>query len=126
MEAYGIEEIAKPIEQDLSAVRALFPHVPARVFKPMKRAPVDILFGVSHFDLHPYGSGPGRDQVGHVRVARSLFGLGWVVAGSHPAAKVEAPRRSDKALAMISLFWVRIKNGRAGLKGDQGSHEGTA
>ena len=82
--AYGLEKIMEPSEPaDLSPVRELFPHVPAEVFASKPRKEVDILMGNNFLGLHPNG-GTGRDAIDDLVALQSNFGLGWVIAGSHP------------------------------------------
>ena len=106
---YGIEKITVGASgrQDISGLRHLFPHVPPQAFKAVPEKPVDILFGVDYFDLHPAG-GVGRDQQGHLRALRSLFGNGWLIVGGHPDVKVVPGKNTPQAMAMASVCRVGL------------------
>ena len=84
---FGVDKIMEPPDPtDLSLIRHLFPHLPASVFAPPEQKPVDLLIGNNFLGLHPDG-GQGRDAVGDLRALQSKFGLGWVIAGTHPLLK---------------------------------------
>ena len=102
--AYGIEKIMEdPEPVDLSPVRKLFPHLPSEVFTaPATRREVDILIGNNFLSLHLSG-GQGRDAVGELRAYESLFGQGWVLAGSHPDIK---PGRHQLTISSLNLVKV--------------------
>ena len=107
--AYGIERIMEdPEPVDLSPVRKLFPHLPSEVFAaPAPRREVDILIGNNFLSLHPSG-GQGRDAVGELRAYESLFGQGWVLAGSHTDIKPGRNQLTISTLNMANIKWCEM------------------
>ena len=102
--AYGIDTIMKPPEPiDVSSVRSLFPHVPEGVFARRNLKPVDILMGNNFLGIHPDG-GLGRDAVGNLKVYQSQFGLGWVLAGTHPELKLSRIQFSSASANLARIF----------------------
>ena len=75
--------MGSPESLDLTCLRSLFPHNPKEVFTPTEKKTADILMGNSFLGLHPDG-GLGRDAVGDMRAYQSQFGMGWVLADTHP------------------------------------------
>ena len=105
---YGIETIMEsPDPLDLSSVRSLFPHIPKEVFAPSSKKPVDILMGNNFLGLHPDG-GIGRDAFGDMRAYQSQFGLGWVLAGTHPDIKPGSSKLSANALNLARIFKCEV------------------
>ena len=105
---YGIETIMEsPDPLDLSSVRSLFPHIPKEVFAPSSKKPVDILMGNNFLGLHPDG-GIGRDAVGDMRAYQSQFGLGWVLAGTHPDIKPGRSMLSVNAVNLARIFKCEV------------------
>ena len=60
------------------------------------------LIGNNFLSLHPSG-GQGRDAVGELRAYESMFGQGWVLAGSHPDIK---PGRHQLTISSLNLVKV--------------------
>ena len=106
--AYGINVIMKPPDPvDVSAVRKVFPHVPDQVFAARMKKSVDILMGNNFLGLHPDG-GLGRDSVNDLKVYQSQFGLGWVLAGTHPAIKSSNIHLSSAAVHLARVFKCEV------------------
>ena len=101
--AYGIDKIMEPSDHvDLSQVRELFPHIPNEVFAPRPMKKVDILMGNNFLGLHPNG-GTGRDTVGDLIAFHSQFGLGWVIAGTHPNIQSSKNQFTSSALNLARI-----------------------
>ena len=106
--AYGIDSImGSPESLDLTCLRSLFPHIPKEVFAPTEKKSVDILMGNNFLGLHPDG-GLGRDAVGDMRAYQSQFGMGWVLAGTHPDIKPGIAQFSTCALNMSRTFKCEV------------------
>ena len=106
--AFGIDTIMQPPEPlDVSVVRPLFPHVPAKVFAKQRRKPVDILMGNNFLGIHPEG-GLGRDCNGDLKVYQSQFGSGWVLAGTHPSLKPSSVQLSTAACSLARVFKCEV------------------
>ena len=106
--AYGIDSImAPPDPLDLTCLRTLFPPIPKEVFAPTEKKPVDILMGNNFLGLHPDG-GLGRDAVGDMRAYQSQFGLGWVLAGTHPDIKPGVVQLSYCAFNISRTFRCEV------------------
>ena len=106
--AYGIDTIMEPPDPlDLSPIRSVFPHIPREVFAPSVKKPVDILMGNNFLGLHPDG-GLGRDAVDDMRAYQSQFGLGWVLAGTHPALRSGCSKLTATALNLARIFKCEV------------------
>ena len=105
---YGVENIMEPPDPvDLSLVKKIFPHLPKNVFFPAPMKQIDILIGNNFLGLHPSG-GQGRDAVGNLRAYQSLFGHGWVVAGTHPDIKPGKCTLSPSAMHLARAFKCEV------------------
>ena len=106
--AYGIDNIMEPADPvNIASVRKLFPHLPQEIFAPAVKKEVDILIGNNFLGLHPSG-GQGRDSVGDMRAYQSLFGQGWVLAGSHPDLKPGGSHLTPSALNLARIYKCEI------------------
>ena len=106
--AYGIDTIMEPPDPlDISPLISLFPHIPREVFAATKKKPVDILMGNNFLGLHPEG-GLGRDAAGDMRAYQSEFGLGWVLAGTHPLISSGASKLSANAMNLARIFKCEV------------------
>ena len=77
---YSVDKIMLSSTPDMSAMQALFPHVPMAAFRAMQAQEVDILIGLNMSPIMPEG-GSGIDKVGGMKALKSIFEPGWVVGG---------------------------------------------
>ena len=102
--AYGLDKIMEPSDPvDLLPVRNLFPHIPDQVFSAQPGKEVDILMGNNFLGLHPVG-GRGQDVVGDLVAFQSEFGLGWVIAGTHPSLNTTVVELSSSATNLARIY----------------------
>ena len=99
---YGTAGIMTSSVPDLSGVRKLFPHVPAKAFKALRKKEVDILIGLNMNQLQPAG-GMGSDKVGELGALWSLFGTGWVIGGHHDTITSGNPEVVSPAAAVLKV-----------------------
>ena len=71
---------------DLSALEAIFPHVPSAAFKAMEEKEVDILIGLNMSEIFLEG-GTGVNKKAGIKVKRSIFGDGWGSTPSYSSAR---------------------------------------
>ena len=100
---FGVDSIMdSPDAVNLDSIRGLFPHIPGEIFTTLPKKPVDILIGNNFFQLHPDG-GRGINAVGDLKILRSKFGSGFVVAGSHPRLKISSSSMNVASLNIAQI-----------------------
>jgi hypothetical protein len=105
---YGVPRIMTSSVPNLTALRKLFPHIPAEAFAALVTKEVDVLIGLNMNELQPAG-GVGVDRVGGLTALRSLFGCGWVIGGHHDDIKESSNSSVTSSAANLKIAKLLIK-----------------